>query len=505
MAEHSDSGPPELSLAQSLPQELLSEIFLECLHCPEDDIHLQPDITIPPLLLCLICSSWRQTALATPRLWTDLVLQLEYVSVRSHLGGGLLRQKLRVLDLWSSRMGALAPSIHLQRSHLRVHVSNDKAEVERRFTTFQEFFTSPPIAAANLLCLHAFSAPDLLWLSKIISQLSFPNLSHLIISQPSGREHNTSTAGSTTYFSSLSAPNLKRLYLDSHTELASRPSTIIEAFSWSTLTHLAANLKLRRLDWYTILDRCTSLTHCAVKLEFFHPWATPDSNDRKTSYHQKLTEASVQTVSFDVHLIFEKFDLPSLRKLRISLSDASVPLPQIHKLLASTPGVRELHLQGCIGFGNPSFAEHMERGFNQGISVPEAPGESLSTLLPDLQTLVIDSIGYRISSTALPRDLLILLRSQWLCAGWSLEQVHTPDITEHGCRSIDFILDKGPHFSSSIVRDLMRILEEDREKLYSSCPFEVKARYLQRGLWEWRQMGGSHLRDGWATCAKWMH
>ncbi|KAJ7836536.1 hypothetical protein B0H14DRAFT_2589600 [Mycena olivaceomarginata] len=64
-----------ISPARKLPQDLLEEIFLACVSGP-------PRVMSPleaPLLLCRICSAWRTVALAFPRLWTSLHINIGHV------------------------------------------------------------------------------------------------------------------------------------------------------------------------------------------------------------------------------------------------------------------------------------------------------------------------------------------------------------------------------------------------------------------------------------------
>lgn len=65
----------------TIPSELLSEIFLHCVD-PEGGMNLLNTIHVP-LLVSWICTRWRKTALATPRLWSRLSLQLDSVHPRS--------------------------------------------------------------------------------------------------------------------------------------------------------------------------------------------------------------------------------------------------------------------------------------------------------------------------------------------------------------------------------------------------------------------------------------
>ncbi|KAJ6602553.1 hypothetical protein DFH09DRAFT_859208, partial [Mycena vulgaris] len=49
----------------SLPVEITSEIFLQCL----DGRPIKPDLREIPLVLTRVCSAWRSITINTPRLW----------------------------------------------------------------------------------------------------------------------------------------------------------------------------------------------------------------------------------------------------------------------------------------------------------------------------------------------------------------------------------------------------------------------------------------------------
>jgi hypothetical protein len=65
----------------TLPNEIVSEIFLHTLpsalsdHCPSS--------TQGPLLLGQICRKWREIALFTPALWSNIALTLDNVEAHS--------------------------------------------------------------------------------------------------------------------------------------------------------------------------------------------------------------------------------------------------------------------------------------------------------------------------------------------------------------------------------------------------------------------------------------
>ncbi|KAJ6602878.1 hypothetical protein DFH09DRAFT_1270677 [Mycena vulgaris] len=58
----------------TLPHEITSEIFLQSFH--------QSPMRDTPLFLGHLCRTWREIALATPALWTDIALHLEDVAAR---------------------------------------------------------------------------------------------------------------------------------------------------------------------------------------------------------------------------------------------------------------------------------------------------------------------------------------------------------------------------------------------------------------------------------------
>ncbi|KAF9005188.1 hypothetical protein BDQ17DRAFT_382489 [Cyathus striatus] len=78
---------------RDIPAELLSEIFL---HYREDEVNDANTIRTP-LLLSSICSSWREAAIATPRLWSRIFIQLSL-----HRGD----QQSALINTWLIRSGA---------------------------------------------------------------------------------------------------------------------------------------------------------------------------------------------------------------------------------------------------------------------------------------------------------------------------------------------------------------------------------------------------------------
>lgn len=80
-----------LSPIHQVPPELLAEIFISCLPTGEP-MNMVPSSTVAPMLLCCVCSGWRQVAIQTPLLWRM---------------GAFLPPQIEMAVLWISRSGSL--------------------------------------------------------------------------------------------------------------------------------------------------------------------------------------------------------------------------------------------------------------------------------------------------------------------------------------------------------------------------------------------------------------
>ncbi|KAJ7045096.1 hypothetical protein C8F04DRAFT_1343637 [Mycena alexandri] len=105
----------------SLPPEIVSHIFAECLPCRPVDGSLDRDVPsamLAPLLLLQICRTWREIALSTPHLWHYLHLisvpESTYKSIRMRQGVGTFKGAIgSVLLVFASRLRSI--SLHLAR------------------------------------------------------------------------------------------------------------------------------------------------------------------------------------------------------------------------------------------------------------------------------------------------------------------------------------------------------------------------------------------------------
>ncbi|KAF8351671.1 hypothetical protein F5887DRAFT_1069345 [Amanita rubescens] len=84
--------------------EILAEIFWNCL--PEPSLVYTMSKNEAPLLLCCVCSSWRNLALATPALWTTVGVTIDKRTMKPLVGG-------QVINTWLERSGTLPLVLNL--------------------------------------------------------------------------------------------------------------------------------------------------------------------------------------------------------------------------------------------------------------------------------------------------------------------------------------------------------------------------------------------------------
>ena len=109
------SSSTSSSPSGKLPVELLSEIFLLCVGSVIDEHHT----ILMPLLVSKICSRWRSAAIANPKLWSRLFLELTSPSFTSSSHRSLttspsscISQK-NMVETWLARSGACPLTVYV--------------------------------------------------------------------------------------------------------------------------------------------------------------------------------------------------------------------------------------------------------------------------------------------------------------------------------------------------------------------------------------------------------
>ncbi|KAJ7639376.1 hypothetical protein FB45DRAFT_1134761 [Roridomyces roridus] len=65
----------------TLPTEITVEIFTHCLPTPDEWLGPLPKLRHPPIVFLAVCRAWRDIALATPALWSQLHLRFDTIPV----------------------------------------------------------------------------------------------------------------------------------------------------------------------------------------------------------------------------------------------------------------------------------------------------------------------------------------------------------------------------------------------------------------------------------------
>ena len=128
---------------------------------------------IAPLLLCRICHHWRDVAMAIPRLWVDLQIQLPTVSHSPSHNNLISPEELGFIDNWVAHARPYPTSLYITRYRMRF-----EREIHEKFMSFEDFCASSPIRSSRSLELE-LSRND--FRAICVSQIPFQNLKYLML------------------------------------------------------------------------------------------------------------------------------------------------------------------------------------------------------------------------------------------------------------------------------------------------------------------------------------
>ncbi|KAF8869750.1 hypothetical protein BD779DRAFT_1681777 [Infundibulicybe gibba] len=92
------------SVIMHMPVDIIREIFLQCSLTP---FQLPPTPTEPRLALTHVCSAWREVAIHMLKLWTDVIVDLQFSSLR-------LYAAYPIISAWLSRSSPCTISLVIQ-------------------------------------------------------------------------------------------------------------------------------------------------------------------------------------------------------------------------------------------------------------------------------------------------------------------------------------------------------------------------------------------------------
>lgn len=290
-----------------LPIELLSEIFLLCV---DDSVDARNTIHIP-LLLSNICSHWRAAAIANPKLWARLFIELS---------GNASQDDIALVSTWLARSAACPLTIYVfweeapfGDTHAVLEKLMDHSE---RWRTM--FFYLPYCAFKSF--------------NRIRKRL--PMLTDLSL----GTDDDVAPDGLNMF---EVAPSLRSL------ECVNFSPTVLR-FPWSQLQDMPL-LSGNIVDCLEVLARGTSLTKMSVVFVEGGP-AVPGSQNTIYPYvcHKHLTCLTIMTPpwneSVELAALFPHLTLPHLETLTICNVNSTFG-DAFTQFLARLPTLKTLHLR----------------------------------------------------------------------------------------------------------------------------------------------------------------
>ena len=430
-----------------LPFEILSKIFINCIHsdrCQQP----QPNVNVAPLLLCRVCRHWRDVAMAVPKLWVDLNYRLPATSQSLQLCNNLIPpEELEFIDSWVTNARPYPPSLRIIKYRIW-----PKREILDQSVSFEDFCASRSVRSSRSLELE-LSKND--FRAICASKIPFQNLEYLMM---------VGTLKDDGLSSSMSlkfppSPLLRQLHLDCG--FSKSIERIIRALPFVQLTRLCIEWDINDAEWLELLERSPNLQYGLFKLRGrSHLLSTKTT---KLLLHSHMRQMILSCTNFDaLSATFEGLLFPVMQSLRLATpyecqTSSNITTEEFQVILRSTPGLTELHIQSCLKISD-SAADSSNR-IQYG----------LSTCVPNLKVFLIDKVNNIVSS----RHLIPFLRSNWLNGGWS-----------SGSRiRVEIVLINHRHFLSSgtAIKAVISYIDS----LCDDDLLEVVLRQENEAHWEW--------------------
>ncbi|KAF7341228.1 F-box domain-containing protein [Mycena venus] len=323
-----------ISPTRRLPQDIIRAIFIACMPTTRNAVISPED---PPLLLCQICSAWRQLALSTPQLWASL-----HIVVPSTPKNHRLTQ---TVASWLSRSGILPLSISLVISTSysmfgATDIDQDLAKLLSLLAgmanRWQRVRMTPP-AFGSFLPLAHLSAAD------------FPLLKSISVGASLFGSDLSAEPSPWQSLPFLTAPNLRSVSISSGYDFGNL------RVPWTQLSHLSISgtpymwpRPFNIHDAVTILQQCAELWTCE-----FHLAETSDPSLPLTPvslphlWHLDLVD---DMGDLEADRLFRNFTLPNLCSLKYSVPRQWFHTPRymflstIERLSLDVAGLESAHL-----------------------------------------------------------------------------------------------------------------------------------------------------------------
>ena len=404
--------------------------------------------------------------MAIPKLWVDLYIQPS-ASQGPQLHTKLIPpEELRFIDSWTSNARPYPPSF-------RIIKYWPKREILEECVNFKDFCASPAIRSSRSLELE-LSRND--FHAICASQTPFQNLEYLMMAGTLEDDGPPSSISSKFPPARL----LRRLHLDcgfsKSTQRITRTLPLVQ------LTHLCIEWDINDTEWPELLAQSPNLQYGIFKLYGRFALST-----KATGFllHNHMRQMILQSMRFDgLPVIFEGLLFPVMQSLRLATPygcqpSSCITTEELQVILKSTPALAELHIQSYVKVSNPTDDSNQTQ-------------KSLSAYVPNLKVLVMDKVNNIISS----RQVIPLLRSNWLNRGWS----STSRI------QVEIVLISLRHFFSSTaaVKAILDHVDSRRSEEVDNS-VEVMLRQENEAQWEWTNPASRDMRDGWQETMRFYH
>lgn len=299
------------SLVRSLPDELLSRIFSECIPTQGATVSLETSVHEAPMLLCHVCSRWRSVALSTPQLWNRLVATIGPAppphSSHSHT-------LISVVQEWFHRAKTLPLSLRFA-SHLNYFQCSPDDPIVTESDVPHELLRA---LSSRLTCLDL----TLGWTPKYLELLShesedvpFPLLESLTLRGTDFYQDHTLFAWGHDHQKPLTTfQNAKRLCRVAmyYPIFGNNLGNVL--FPWEQLTHFIVSDRIQHGMLEELLRRCTFLQQCVLNLTTT-PISVP-ARELKTVHHHLIDLTITMGDSLNPSIL-RNFELPELKSLRL--------------------------------------------------------------------------------------------------------------------------------------------------------------------------------------------
>lgn len=281
-----------------IPIDIFVEIFLHCI--PPDPLKFrQPDVTIAPILLCHVCSYWREIAFRTPRIWAHLY----HVALFSQNPASTLdNHDLTFLRWWRDKVKDCHPSLRLafQQGSRRVKEGYQSVRVR----TFLDFTVEFMCNAQSLNLDFSYNELHRTYLGGLGGwqhPFSCPNLDTLILRH---RYVSHLRTRGTIYIKTLlpitPKEHLRRVLIE---DTRISVGDVSSNLNFSIITHLHLAITATLDIWLSLLRQSVNLIHGSFSITFHEDLSNLNSLSQPKVLPQ-LRQMAFENLGLELHQSF---------------------------------------------------------------------------------------------------------------------------------------------------------------------------------------------------------